>query len=56
MILLKCLLYRVPNRTIIMPTVLHGYNTWSLNLRKEHNLKVFENEGLRRIVELRQRM
>jgi hypothetical protein len=29
--------------------VLYGCGTWSLILREEHGLKVFENEVLRRI-------
>jgi hypothetical protein len=29
--------------------VLYGCDTWSLTLREEHNLKVFENRVLRRI-------
>jgi hypothetical protein len=28
---------------------LHGYETWSLTLREEHRLRVFENRVLRRI-------
>jgi hypothetical protein len=37
-------------KTIILPVVLYGYETWSLTLRKEHTLRVFENRGvLRRI-------
>jgi hypothetical protein len=28
---------------------LYGYETWSLTLRKEHRLRVFENRVLRRI-------
>jgi hypothetical protein len=31
------------SKTIILPVVLHGYETWSLTKRKEHRLKVFEN-------------
>ena len=38
-------------RTIILPVVLCGYETWSLTLRKEHRLRVFENRVLRRIFE-----
>jgi hypothetical protein len=34
---------------IITPVVLCGCETWSLTLRKEHRLKVFENRVLRRI-------
>jgi hypothetical protein len=29
--------------------VLHGFETWSLTLREEHRLRVFENRVLRRI-------
>jgi hypothetical protein len=29
--------------TIILPVVLYGYETWSLTLREEHRLRVFEN-------------
>ena len=35
-------------RTIILP-VLYGCETWSLSLREEHRLRVFENSVLRRI-------
>jgi hypothetical protein len=36
-------------RTIILPGVLHGCETWSLTLREEHRLRVLENRVLRRI-------
>jgi hypothetical protein len=36
-------------RTIILPVVLYGCETWSLTLREEHTLRVFENRVLRRI-------
>jgi hypothetical protein len=36
-------------KTIILPVVLYGYETWSLMLREEHRLRVFENRVLRRI-------
>jgi hypothetical protein len=36
-------------RTIILPVVLYGCETWSLTLREEHWLRVFENRVLRRI-------
>jgi len=36
-------------RTIILPVVLYGRETWSLTLREERKLKVFENKVLRRI-------
>ena len=38
-------------RTIILPVVLYGCETWSLALREERRLKVFENRVLRRIFE-----
>jgi hypothetical protein len=36
-------------KTIILPAVLYGCVTWSLTLREEHRLSVFENRVLRRI-------
>jgi len=36
-------------RTIIFSVVLYGCETWSLILREEHRLRVFENRVLRRI-------
>jgi hypothetical protein len=36
-------------KTRILPVVLYGYETWSLPLREEHRLRVFENRVLRRI-------
>ena len=30
-------------KTIILPVVLYGYEAWSLILREEHRLRVFEN-------------
>jgi hypothetical protein len=36
-------------KTIILPVVLYGCETWSLTLRKDHRLRVFENRVLRRI-------
>jgi hypothetical protein len=36
-------------KTIILPVVLHGCETWSLTLRKEHRLRVFENRVPTRI-------
>jgi hypothetical protein len=35
--------------TINLFVVLYGCETWSLTLREEHRLKVFENAVLRRI-------
>jgi hypothetical protein len=34
-------------RSIILPVVLYGCETWSLTLREEHRLRVFENRVLR---------
>jgi hypothetical protein len=34
---------------MILPVVLYGCETWSLTLRVEHRLRVFENRVLRRI-------
>jgi hypothetical protein len=36
-------------KTIILPVVLYVCETWSLALREEHKLRVFENRVLRRI-------
>jgi hypothetical protein len=36
-------------RTIILPVVLYGCETWSLTLREEKRLRVFENRVLRRL-------
>jgi hypothetical protein len=36
-------------KTVILPVVLYGCETWYLTLRKEHSLRVFENRLLRRI-------
>jgi hypothetical protein len=36
-------------KTIILPVVLYGCKTWSLTVREEHKLRVFENKVLRRI-------
>jgi hypothetical protein len=34
-------------KTIILPVVLYGCETWSLSLREKHILRVFENRVLR---------
>jgi hypothetical protein len=36
-------------KTLVLPAVLYGCETWSLTLREEHRLRVFENRLLRRI-------
>jgi hypothetical protein len=38
-------------RTIMLPVVLYGCETWSLKMREESRLRVFENRVLRRIFE-----
>jgi hypothetical protein len=38
-------------KIVIFPVVLYGCETWSLTLREEHKLKVFENRVLRRILD-----
>ena len=40
---------------IIVPVV-YGCETWSLMLREDHRLRVFENRVLRRIFELKRDM
>jgi len=41
------------HRTIILPVVLYGCETWSLTLREERRPRVFENKVLRRIFGLK---
>ena len=36
-------------RTVVLPVVLYGCETWSLTLREECRLRIFENRVLRRI-------
>ena len=36
-------------RTIILPVVSYGCETWSLTLREERRLRAFENRVLRRV-------
>jgi len=42
---LKIKLYK----TIVLPVVLYGCETWSITFREEFRLRVFENRILRRI-------
>jgi hypothetical protein len=42
---LKIIIYK----TIILPVILYGCETWSLTLREEHRLRMFGNRMLRRI-------
>ncbi|KAJ4449261.1 hypothetical protein ANN_00658 [Periplaneta americana] len=36
-------------KAVILPVVLYGCETWTLTLREEHRLRVFENKVLRKI-------
>ncbi|KAJ4438178.1 hypothetical protein ANN_14117 [Periplaneta americana] len=36
-------------KTIILPVLLYGCETWTLTLREDHRLRVFENKVLRKI-------
>jgi hypothetical protein len=36
-------------KTVLLPVVLYGCETWSLTVREEHRLRVFKNRVLRRI-------
>jgi len=36
-------------RNIILPIVFYGFNTWSLTLREERRLRLFENMKLRNV-------
>ena len=36
-------------KTVILPVVLYGCETWTLTLREEQRLRVFENKVLRKI-------
>jgi len=38
-----------PGKTTTVPNGLYGCETWSLTLREERRLKVFENRVLRRV-------
>jgi hypothetical protein len=40
-------------RTIILPVVLYGYETWSLTSREEYKLRIFESRVPRKIFGLR---
>jgi hypothetical protein len=40
-------------KTIVLPVVLHGCETWSLTVREEYKLRALENRMLRRIFGLK---
>jgi hypothetical protein len=46
---IKFRIYRIKN----LPVFLYGRETWSLTLREEHRLFMFENRMLRRIFRLK---
>jgi hypothetical protein len=50
-ILSSCLLFKNAKIKIYKTVILYGCETWSLTLREEHGLRVFENRVLRRIFE-----
>jgi hypothetical protein len=39
-----------------LPLVLYGFETWSLALKEEHRLRVFENRVLWRIFEAKRKL
>jgi hypothetical protein len=43
------LYYQVIYNVSILPVVLYGYETWSLTLREERRLQMFEKRVLRRV-------
>jgi len=43
--IVKIKIYRI----IVLPVVLYGCETWSLTLREERRIRVFENRVLKRI-------
>jgi hypothetical protein len=49
--LFYCFSYNIECNPV--PVVLYGCETWSLTLREEHRLRMFENRVLRRISGLR---
>ncbi|KAJ4441727.1 hypothetical protein ANN_11585 [Periplaneta americana] len=48
-LLSKDLKVRIIYKTVILPVVLYGCETWTLTLREEHRLRVFENKVFRKI-------
>jgi hypothetical protein len=49
-LLICCQKFKNENhKTIILSVVVYGCETWSLTLKKEHRLRVFENRVLRKI-------
>jgi len=46
---LKNMKIKIEKKNIILSVVLYGYETWTVTLREEYRLRVFENWVLRRI-------
>jgi hypothetical protein len=44
----ECLL-PFDSKSVILPVVFYGCETWSLTLREEHRLRVLENGVVRRV-------
>jgi hypothetical protein len=40
---------RLKHSSVSLPVVLYGCETWSVTLREEHRLRVFENRVLREV-------
>jgi hypothetical protein len=40
-------------KTVILPVLLYRCETWSLTLREEHRLNVFDNKVLRRVFRIK---
>ncbi|KAJ4442302.1 hypothetical protein ANN_12170 [Periplaneta americana] len=38
------------HKTVMLPVVLYGCETWTLTLREEHRLRIFENKLLRKVI------
>jgi hypothetical protein len=54
-LLSSCLLFqklKIGYKTIL-PFAFHGNEMWLINLREEYNIRVFENKGLRKYLDLR---
>ena len=50
LVIIRCIIFCLPAyRIIILPVVLYGCETWSLTVRKERRLRVFENRVMRGI-------
>jgi len=48
LLVLLTLSFHLLSKNVILPVVLYGCETWSITLREEHRLRVFENRLLKR--------